>query len=172
MSKRALKKYLATLDKDQLEEQVMDLYERFKDVKTYYNFAFNPNEDKLVEEAKFKISKEYFPLNRRRPKLRRSIAQKLIKNYVTLGVDPLRVSDLMLYTIEIAQIYSRDHVIKQVSFYKSMLVSFEQAIDFIQTHGLYDDFKERIDEILDTVDQQEWINREAFERVLMFKYKE
>ena len=116
MSKRALKKYLNDLDKDQLEEQIMDLYDRFKEVKTYYNFAFNPNEEKLMEDAKFKISKEYFPLSRRRPKMRRSIAQKLIKNFITLGVDSVLIGDLMLYNIEIALIYSRDHTIRQVSF--------------------------------------------------------
>ena len=52
MSKRALKKYLTELNKEQLEEQVLDLYQRFKEVKSYYNFVFNPKEDKLLEEAK------------------------------------------------------------------------------------------------------------------------
>jgi hypothetical protein len=170
LSKRALKKYLNDLDKEQLEEQIMDLYERFKEVKTYYNFAFNPNEDKLMEDAKFKISKEYFPLSRRRPKMRRSIAQKLIKNFITLGVDSIRVADLMLYTIEIALIYSRDHTIRQVSFYKSILTSFEQAVEFIQSYGIWPEFKERIDQILNDVDDQEWVNTEAFERAILYKH--
>jgi hypothetical protein len=170
LSKRALKKYLNDLDKEQLEEQIMDLYERFKEVKTYYNFAFNPNEDKLMEDAKFKISKEYFPLSRRRPKMRRSIAQKLIKNFITLGVDSIRVADLMLYTIEIALIYSRDHTIRQVSFYKSILTSFEQAVEFIQSYGIWSEFKERIDQILNDVDDQEWVNTEAFERAILYKH--
>ena len=170
MSKRALKKYLNDLDKDQLEEQIMDLYVRFKEVKTYYNFAFNPNEEKLMEDAKFKISKEYFPLSRRRPKMRRSIAQKLIKNFITLGVDSVLIGDLMLYNIEIALIYSRDHTIRQVSFYKSMLTSFEQAISFIQSYGIYTEFKERIDQVLNDVDAQEWVNTEAFERAVLYKH--
>ncbi len=172
MSKRALKKYLNELEKDQLEEQIMDLYERFKDVKTYYNFAFNPNEEKLMEDAKFKISKEYFPLSRRRPKMRRSVAQKLIKNFITLGVDGLLVGDLMLYNIEIALIYSRDHVVRQVSFYKSILTSFEQAVEFIQSYGLWSEFKERIDQVLNDVDDQEWVNTEAFERAILYKHTE
>ena len=81
MSKRALKKYLEELTKKQLEEQCMDLYLKFKEVKTYYNFVFNPNEKKLLEEAKVKVSQEYYPTGkRRRPKMRRTIAQKLIKH--------------------------------------------------------------------------------------------
>ena len=96
MSKRALKSYLKTLEKDQLEEQIMELYDKFKEVKAFYNFAFNPKEDHLMEEAKFKISKEYFPLTRRRPKMRRSVAQKTIKQFKLLGVEPFLIADLML----------------------------------------------------------------------------
>ena len=60
MSKRALKKYLADLQKEDLEEQLLDLYDRFPSVKKYYNFVFNPKEDKMLLEAKMKISNEYF----------------------------------------------------------------------------------------------------------------
>ena len=41
MSKRAFKKYIKELDKEDLEEQIMDLYERFDDVRVFYNFVFN-----------------------------------------------------------------------------------------------------------------------------------
>ena len=100
MSKRALKKYLTELNKEQLEEQVLDLYHRFKEVKSYYNFVFNPKEDKLLEEAKVKISLEYFPSGKRRKvKMRRSIAQKYIKQFIQLGVDPVLILDFMLYNI-------------------------------------------------------------------------
>ena len=40
MSKRDLKKYVSELSKEQLEEQIIDLYDKFKDVNTYYNFVF------------------------------------------------------------------------------------------------------------------------------------
>ena len=63
MSKRALTAYLGELTKKQLQEQVLDLYTRFKPVKTYYNFVFNPKEEKLLDEAKFKIGKEYFSIS-------------------------------------------------------------------------------------------------------------
>ena len=62
MSKRDLKKYLSELNKSQLEEQLIELYDKFKDVKVYYNFVFNPNEHNLVKEDKLKISNEYFPI--------------------------------------------------------------------------------------------------------------
>ena len=45
MSKRDLKKYLQELPKEELEIQILELYHKFKDVSTYYNFVFNPNEN-------------------------------------------------------------------------------------------------------------------------------
>lgn len=108
MSKRAFKKYIKSLEKEDLEEQIIDLYNRFDDVKVFYNFVFNPNEEKLVKEAKFKISKEYFPPNTRRPKKRRSVAHKFIKHFLKLEMEPHALADVMFYNIEIAQTFSND----------------------------------------------------------------
>ncbi|MDF1673363.1 MAG: DUF6155 family protein [Vicingaceae bacterium] len=166
MSKRDLKIYLQELTKEQLEEQVLDLYTRFKPVKTYYNFVFKPNEEKLLDEAKFKIGKEYFPVNGRKPKARRSIAQKIIKHFIQLGVEPFVVADVMLFNIEVALQYNEDKLIKQEAFYKSILRSFEDAVDFINEHGIMADFTTRISSLLKGVKSQEWYNFEGFERSL------
>jgi shikimate 5-dehydrogenase len=68
MSKRDLKKYLFDLNKEQLEEQIMELYDKFKEVKVYYDFAFNPNENKLIKEAKLKVTNEYYPIKGKKSK--------------------------------------------------------------------------------------------------------
>ena len=85
MSKRDLKKYLQELDKSQLEEQIIELYDKFSPIKVYYDFVFNPKEETLLQEAKIKISNEYFPQRAsgkiRRPKMRRSVAQNYIKHF-------------------------------------------------------------------------------------------
>lgn len=166
MSKRELKSYLKELKKKQLEEQIIDLYERFKDVKEFYNFAFNPNENKLVEECKFKISKEYFPVRGRKPKMRRSVAQKAIKHFIQLGVDCNIIADIMIYNIEIAQTYSSDNFIKQESFYKSMLKSFTEAIQYISQNNLKTQFITRLEKIVDNAAEQHWINYKGFDREL------
>lgn len=163
MSKRALKKYLEELTKKQLEEQCMDLYLKFKEVKTYYNFVFNPDEKKLLEEAKVKISQEYYPTGkRRRPKMRRTIAQKLVKHFILLGVDPMIIGDLMFFNIEIAQAYRSHRTVHQDSFYTSILRSFEQALEYTQEQDVYFDFKDRAELVCKTVEEQEWFNQEAF----------
>jgi hypothetical protein len=60
MSKRDLKKYVNELTKEQLEEQILELYEKFSSVKVYYNFVFNPQEEKLLQECKLKFQVNIF----------------------------------------------------------------------------------------------------------------
>jgi len=165
VSKRALKKYIAGLKKTELEEQLIDLYDRFPAVKKYYDFVFNPKEGKLVQEAKFKISNEYFPVKRKRPRARRSMAQKYIKQFIILGMDPHLVADVMLYNMEVAQSFSNDRNVPD-AFYKSMLNSFTEAVHYISTHALLSNFKERIIKIYHTTQEQRWSYAEGFSRAL------
>jgi hypothetical protein len=172
MSKRDLKKYLTELNKEQLEEQIIELYEKFSPVKVYYDFAFNPKEDKLLQESKVKISHEYFPIKkpnakwRPKAKMRRSVAQKFIKHFMSLGVDSFIIADLMLYNIEIAQTFSSQNFIKQELFYKSIFNSFEQALNFVISNGILNEFKARIIEIQQQTIQQKWKNKYDFEKIL------
>ncbi|TRO66537.1 DUF6155 family protein [Christiangramia sabulilitoris] len=165
MSKRAFKKYINSLPKKELEEQILDLYERFPEVKTFYNFVFNPNEEKLVREAKFKISKEYFPPNNRRPKARRSVAHKLIKHFLKLEMEAHALADVMLYNIEVAQTYSRDRENISEGFQKSMLKSFEQVVNFVIDKGISNEFVKRIYQIGEEAEDQKWVNTYQFEQL-------
>lgn len=162
MSKRDLKKYLSELNKTQLEEQIIELYDKFKEVKVYYDFVFNPKETNLVKEAKLKISNEYYPIRGKKPKMRRSIAQKFIKHFISLGVDAYIIADIMLYTLEIAQTLSAEREIKQEAFYKSMLSSFQQSISFMIEKGILDDFKSRVVAIQEETNSQNWFNKYEF----------
>ena len=166
MSKRDLKKYLNELSKPQLEEQIMELYDKFSEVKVYYDFAFNPNDEKLVREAKFKISNEYFQIKSKKPKMRRSVAQKFIKHFTTLGVDSFIMADLMLYNIEIAQTFSAEKMVKQELFFKSMLTSFQQAVSFMIEKGILDDFKNRVVAVKEETIVQNWFNQYEFSAVV------
>jgi hypothetical protein len=166
MSKRELKKYLIQLTKQQLEEQLLELYEKFIPVKTYYDFAFNPKEDKLIELSRVKIANEYYPIKGKRPKARRSTAQKFIKHFITLGVDSYRIADVMFYSIEIAQTYSSEKDIKQELFFKSMFSSFNQAVNFVIEKGILADFQTRISAIKETAFEQKWFNYHEFEAIL------
>ena len=170
MSKRDLKKYLSELNKTQLEEQIIELYEKFNPVKVYYDFVFNPKEETLLKECKIKISNEYFPQRTsgkpRKPKMRRSVAQKYIKHFILLGVDSFIIADVMLYAIEIAQTFSAEKLIKSELFYKSMLNSYGQAVNFMIANGIVNEFKARIIAINNQPIAQNWSNAPEFEAIL------
>jgi hypothetical protein len=175
MSKRDLKKYLTELNKTQLEEQIIELYDKFSAVKTYYDFVFNPKEDTLLRDCKIKISNEYFPpktgAKARKPKMRRSVAQKYIKHFIVLGVDPFIVCDVMLYAIEISQTFSAERIIKSELFYKSMFNSFEQAVVYMIANGILEEFKPRIFAIDSETIRQNWFNHTEFSAIIdRFEY--
>ena len=90
----------------------------------------------------------------------------LIKHFIVLGVDPFVIADVMLYNIEIAQTYSSENPIKQELFYKSMFNSYEQAVEFIISNGIYGEFKTRISAIHQETLDQKWINEYDFERII------
>ena len=166
MSKRDLKKYLSSLTKEQTEEQLLELYDKFSEVKKYYDFVFNPKEDKLAGEAKAKISNEYFPVKTKRAKLRRSVAQKYIKQFLMLGVDPFALTDVMLFNIEVAQKYSAKREMRYTSFYKSMANSFEQAVNYAIANGILRDFESRFVNISAEAKRQKWENDDFFLRIV------
>jgi C4-dicarboxylate transporter len=94
--------------------------------------------------------------------MRRSVAQKYIKHFILLGVDPFVIGDVMLYSIEIAQTFSAEKMVKQELFYKSMFNSFEQAVTFVIANGMLNEFKTRIVAIAAETKQQDWFNQEEF----------
>ena len=171
MSKRDLKKYLSELNKEQLQDQIIELYDKFIPVKTYYDFVFKPNENNLVKEAKLKISNEYYPIRGKKAKMRRSVAQKFIKHFILLGVDSFIIADVMLYNIEIAQTLSSEKEIKSELFYKSMLNSFSQAISFLIEKGILSDFESRVVAIKNEILAQNWKNHYEFNAIVeRFEY--
>ena len=165
MSKRDFKRYTHDLNKEQLQDQILELYTRFKEVKEYYDFAFNPKENKLIEECKFKISKEYFPHTKRKAKCRRSVAQSYIRHFKRLGVEPSLIVDIMLFNIEIAQTYSSEKENIKDAFCKSILKSYDEAINYTSENGLTKEYLTRFEKIADESSNQNWFNRELFERL-------
>ena len=161
MSKRALKKYTDGLDREALREQLHDLYERFPEVRTYYDFIFNPKEDELLAEAMERISEEYFPKRRKRARARRSVAQKYLKHFRTLGVDPSLQAELMAFNLETALRFEKRKRCPE-AFYKSMYRSYREWGSHLMYHGLLREFGEDYRALAAAVAEADWPNKEAF----------
>lgn len=165
MGKRELKEYLTGLSKAELEIQVMELYGRFGEVKEYYDFAFDPKEEKRIHEAKVRISEEYFPIRRKRAKARRSIARDLFRHFERLGMAPYHLADLLFYHLEIAQAYAKERRMPD-AFYKSMAATFKQSAALIVFNGLVPDYEQRAGKIVEIAKDNDWPNLDQFEEIL------
>ncbi len=162
MSKRELRKYLAGQSAEQLQEQVVNLYEKFKEVKGYYDFVFNPQEEKRAGEARAKILNEYFPVKSKRARMRRTVAQKYIKQFQLLGVDAAVTADIMLFHLETAQRYASGKTIRFDSFYKGMQKALEQAVQYSIVEGILAQTLERISSIALRAKELRWPNANDF----------
>ncbi len=161
MSKKALKTYLAELGAPALREQILDLYGRFPEVKTYYDFVFNPQEDALLQEAMQRIGEEYFPRRRKKAKARRSVAHKYIRHFKTLGVDAGVLAELMAFNLETALRYEAGRNCPE-AFYRSMFKSFREWGNHLVHHGIFPEFRKRATSFVEGVEAADWDQKQAF----------
>jgi hypothetical protein len=144
MSKSALKKELQKLTKEQLVEQILDLYDKNKAVKEFYDFYLNPtNEKELVEKYK-KIIRKEFNVERFECSVGRfSVAKRAISDFRNLQPSPEALADVMLYLPERACEQTYRYGDFSAQFYNSAYNNFEAALNFIAKNGLLDQFKLR-----------------------------
>ena len=163
MSKKLLQKHLVELQKEHLEIMVLDIYDKFPEVKTYFNFVFNPNENKLLEQARIKVANEFFPLKRKRPKARRSVAQKYIKHFKTLGMSPELIAEFMWYNIGLMHTFCEEKP-QRLPFFKSFCNFYKEALQFASYHQIIPLYKTQILAVYTA--SKDWENAYDFEMSL------
>ena len=163
MSKKLLQKHLVELQKEHLEIMVLDLYDKFPEVKTYFNFVFNHNENKLLEQARIKVANEFFPLKRKRPKARRSVAQKYIKHFKTLGMSPELIAEFMWYNIGLMHTFCEEKP-QRLPFFKSFCNFYKEALQFASYHQIIPLYKTQILAVYTA--SKDWENAYDFEMSL------
>ncbi|MBT5394137.1 MAG: DUF6155 family protein [Flavobacteriaceae bacterium] len=163
MSKKLLQKHLVELQKEHLEIMVLDLYDKFPEVKTYFNFVFNPNENKLLEQARVKVANEFFPLKRKRPKARRSVAQKYIKHFKTLGMSPELIAEFMWYNIGLMHTFCEEKP-QRLPFFKSFCNFYKEALQFASYNQIIPLYKTQILAVYTA--SKDWENAYDFEMSL------
>ena len=130
MSKVALKKYLNTLQKGEIIEMVLDLYDARKEAKEYLEYFMNPDEKKKLKEYKTIIQNEFFP-KRGDGKCRFSVCRKAIADFRKLHPSPENLADLMLYLVENACEAADSWGDLSESFYDSTESNFEATMKYI-----------------------------------------
>ncbi len=144
MPKSALKKELLKLTKEQLIEQILDLYEKNKSIKEFYDFYLNPhNEKELVEKYKKIVRKEFNVERPERGGEKFSVAKKAISEFKSLQPSPEALADVMLYLPESACELTYCYGDYSEQFYDSTYNNYKAALEFIARNDLLDEFKLR-----------------------------
>jgi hypothetical protein len=149
MSKAQLKKQLLSLTKEQLVDQILELYESFKPVKEFYSFYLNPNEKELCEKYKDIIIKEFYPKGKyAQPKTRLAVAKKAIAEFSAFKPSPELIGDLMITFSETACKFTFDYGDLWEQYYTSAVTNFERALKFLHKNNLLPQFKLRCETCL------------------------
>lgn len=144
MSKPALKKELQRLTKEQLIEQILDLYDKNKAVKEFYGFYLNPrNEKELAEKYKKMIRKEFNLVRPEHAGLKYSVAKRAISDFRNLQPYPEMLADVMLTLPECACEFTYTYGDMEEPFYNGAYNNFVATLKYMSKYGILDNFKLR-----------------------------
>lgn len=113
---------------------------------------------KLLEEAKEKVRKEFFP-TRGMGRLSLSSAKSVIASFKRICKDPAMVLDLQLYYVENGVEFTNTYGDINESFYNSMGSVYHtvtETLNKLDDEDLYLQFEERLKAVLDETDGIGW----------------
>jgi hypothetical protein len=145
--KKALLKHLAKSDKEDIIREVVVLFHKFKNVKEFYIAELTDSANPLLERYKKKITEAYLSAN---PKERRTNlnVNKLIKEFKKVSIYERELADLMLHRVECGVAAFKRNSNRSATFYNCIATTFEEAIKLISTDNSVNEFKPRINKII------------------------
>ncbi len=147
-TKKELTKYLKQATKAELEKEIKKLYDKFKDVKKYYEIEFTNDTTEIVNEYKATLRKEYFP-SRGFGKARNNASRKVITDFKKIAVFQKDVIELLLYRAEVMLEFTNAYGDIDEAFYNSLTRSFDEACKLIGKEQLENDFRIYCKELMD-----------------------
>jgi len=144
MSKTELKNHLQSLTKEQVIEQVLELYGNCKPAKEYFEYFLHPDEKEKFKMYKAIIVHEFFDNTLVGiGKFRFSVAKKAIADFRALKPSPALLADLLVTLPENACKFTNEYGDMSEQYYDSTVSNFEVALKYLQKNNLLADFKLR-----------------------------
>ncbi len=154
MGLREVRKELAELEKEELIYHIGELYKKYKDVKEYFDFYTNPDEQALLEKFKARVHEGFYPNRGWRLKLYRS--RKAINEFKKLGISEEANATLLLYFTEVAVMYAREKRVKTENYYKRLSTSFDKALEYMDKYKLLDKFRAQNELVVERCSSFPW----------------
>lgn len=150
MSKAKLKKYLATLTKEQLIEVITELYDARKEACDYLEFFMQPDAKSELEKARKNLWRTYFtPQGKGRPRPDKKNGSEIVKNFVSLGTEPEMNADIYLYHAELVVCWLVIRRVASKTAWDTLVNIFGKAAEAITSYDYTENFRRRIDKVLD-----------------------
>lgn len=144
MSKAQLKKYIQGLDREQLEEFVLNIYSDVKPAKDYLDFFLNPDVDKLVDNTKRALCTRIFrPNGDPVLNLKFTKINNIMKDFTSKIHDPYMVADMMVYLLTLLCLYGSKYYHTE-SFVKSVVANFGRLSKWLVKTGLETEYREKM----------------------------
>lgn len=139
----ALKKKLVQKSKQELIQEILELYKKFTAVKEYYQ-AQDGDIEVVLEKYKDLIKKEFVNgYIKGHPKARLSVARKAVQDFKKFSNNPEFIADIMLTFVESVSSFNTEFAPDSETFYTSPENMFEKTLEFIKNNELLALFEKR-----------------------------
>jgi hypothetical protein len=145
---RRLKKHLAQKSKEDLVEEICTLYERFPQVREFYQVQGSAEEE-VVQKYKNLIIKEFTGEERGfHPRAGLSAGETAVSDFKKLTCNPELIADVMLTYVESVSSFNSTYSPDAEEFYTKPEDMFEKALAVIRENNLLAKFKTRAQDIV------------------------
>lgn len=149
MNVTILKKILAQKSKQELIDEILELYNKFPAVKECYQVK-NGNANVVLDKYKDIIKKEFIHgYKQRLPKARVSVAKKAIQNFKRLNQEPVLLIDLMLEFVECISDFNNEFGPDSEPFYSGPEDMFKEILESLKKHNLLSKYENRMYRIVE-----------------------
>lgn len=149
MSKQKVKSVLASMDKGEIIEAVLELYSSRKEAKEWLDYFAEPDEKKKLEEYKAIIGEEFYPRKRRQAKARFSVCRKALSDFKKMKPSEEAVAELMVFYMENACEFAYDCGDMWEQYYDSVQGNFKKTLLYIVKNGLWGKYDARLKQCVD-----------------------
>lgn len=145
MSKAKLKKELANMTAEQLREMILDAYDAAPEIKEYFEYFMNPDEDKLMQSFFEFVKKEIHRVKRVHCKARVGVVKRELKKLKGFGVSYANLTKA--YLVIIINIGIADKFSYLTDAHRNFVdYCTEQALCLADEAGQYSELLERINQ--------------------------
>jgi len=147
----SFKKYLKSLEEEDLREELLRLYSKLEEVRLFYKMDLGTDKDrqKIFAKAKKEIAKKYITKSYRRPRRPRiQKVNKLLSETRKATVLDYEMIDVYLFTCETAFNFMLEYNFYSDVLSNNICKTFEKACDLIEANLMQAEFKDRCDAIM------------------------